>query len=312
MANTKKPFTITALILLVLLGISAIFGGGALIIDPSGNLNGMPVSLLEHSPFSTFLIPGLILFLFNGVSSVVIAILVIRKYRYYSELVISQGIIQDVWIIVQLFMIKSIHFLHYIYFIVGALLIISGIILRQKNKTFRTMKTLYILIGLKGSGKTFVGKLIEDKFGILFLRVENIFKGIKLDRHYSDESYIKEGFTLLEKEIRNRFKETDMLTIESTGLTDEFKQMMDSLKKDFSVKLIKIAAEPDLCLKRVTKRDNKEHINISDSDVEKINELAMKVKLDYDLTIDNNLMTGEEIVKELKKLIGYPQSKANL
>ena len=127
------------------------------------------------------------------------------------------------------------------------------------------MKTLYILIGLKGSGKTFIGKLIENNFGILFLRVENIFKNIKYGRHYSDESYINEGFTLLEKEIRNRFKETDMLTIESTGLTDEFKQMLESLRKDFSVKLIKIEAEPALCFKRVTNRDNKDHINNNDS-----------------------------------------------
>jgi shikimate kinase len=165
------------------------------------------------------------------------------------------------------------------------------------------MKTLYILIGLKGSGKTFIGKLIESNFNISFLRVENIFKNIKRGRHYSDKNYISDGFTLLEKEIRNRFKETDNLVIESTGLTDEFKQMMDSLKKDFSVKLIKIEAEPDLCLKRVTNRDNKDHINISDSDVVKINDLAVNVKFDYDLVINNNSKSEDEIVKELENLI---------
>ena len=134
MADTKKPFTITALILLLLLAITAIFGGGALIIDPSGNLIGMPVSLLEHSPFTSFLIPGLILFLFNGVSSVAIAVLVMRKCRFYTELVMVQGIIQDVWIIVQLLLIRSIHFLHFIYFTVGTLLIITGAVLRKKTK----------------------------------------------------------------------------------------------------------------------------------------------------------------------------------
>jgi shikimate kinase len=85
------------------------------------------------------------------------------------------------------------------------------------------MKTLFILMGLKGSGKTFIGKLIENKFNIAFLRVENIFKNIKTDRHFSDENYIKEGFTLLEKEIRTRFEKADALIMESTGLTDEFR-----------------------------------------------------------------------------------------
>jgi shikimate kinase len=165
------------------------------------------------------------------------------------------------------------------------------------------MNTLYILIGLKGSGKTFIGKLIENNFGIPFLRVENIFKNIKLDRHYSDESYIKEGFTLLEKEIRNLFEETDMLTIESTGLTDEFKQMLESLRKDFPIKLIKIDADPALCLKRVTNRDSKYHINISDSDVEKINELAAKVTFDYDLIINNNVKTKQDILEGFRKIL---------
>jgi hypothetical protein len=129
-----KILRIAAIILLIFLGISAIFGGGAFIIDPSGELIQMPISLLEHSPFSTFLIPGLILFLFNGVSSIVITILLIRKYGFYTELVILQGIIRDVWIVVQLIMIQSISVLHYIFFTVGALLIISGFILRKKTK----------------------------------------------------------------------------------------------------------------------------------------------------------------------------------
>ena len=170
------------------------------------------------------------------------------------------------------------------------------------------MKTLYILIGLKGSGKTFVGKLTEDEFGIPFLRVENIFKNIKRDRHYSDESYIKEGFILLEKEIRSLFKETNMLTIESTGLTDEFGQMLKSLRKDFSVKLIKIDADPALCIERVKERDNKNQINISDSDVEKINELAKKVTFDYDLIIDNNISSERDILEQIRKIINPNKS----
>lgn len=129
-----KSIRIIAVILLILLGISAIFGGGAFIIDPSGELIQMPVSLLEHSPFSTFLIPGLILFLLNGVSSIVIAVFVIRVYRYYPELVIFQGIVQDLWIVAQLIMIQSISVLHYVFFTVGSLLIISGAVLRKKSK----------------------------------------------------------------------------------------------------------------------------------------------------------------------------------
>jgi hypothetical protein len=54
--------------LLSFLGISAIGGGGALIISPSGKLlGGLPLSILEQSPFDDFLVPGIILFLVLGI-----------------------------------------------------------------------------------------------------------------------------------------------------------------------------------------------------------------------------------------------------
>lgn len=55
------------LFLLFFLGLSAIGGGSALIISPSGKLlGGLPLSILQNSPFTNFLIPGIILFAVLG------------------------------------------------------------------------------------------------------------------------------------------------------------------------------------------------------------------------------------------------------
>ena len=40
-------------------------------------------------------------------------------------------------------------------------------------------KTLYMLIGPKGSGKTYIGQLIGNQTNISFLRVENIWLSLK-------------------------------------------------------------------------------------------------------------------------------------
>ena len=65
---------------LLFLGVSAVGGGGALIISPSGKLlGGLPLSILDHSPFSNFLIPGIILFLFLGISPCLICLALIKK-----------------------------------------------------------------------------------------------------------------------------------------------------------------------------------------------------------------------------------------
>jgi len=53
--------------LLAMLGLGAIGGGGALILSPSGKLlGGLPLAMLNKTPFSDFLIPGIILFFVLG------------------------------------------------------------------------------------------------------------------------------------------------------------------------------------------------------------------------------------------------------
>ncbi len=54
------------LVLLAFFGVGALFGGGVLIVSPSGKLFGMPLSMLDRSPFTNFLIPGMILFVVLG------------------------------------------------------------------------------------------------------------------------------------------------------------------------------------------------------------------------------------------------------
>jgi hypothetical protein len=62
------------------LGLSAIGGGGALIISPSGKLmGGLPLSILEHSPFADFLIPGIILFLILGLTPCLLVYALLMK-----------------------------------------------------------------------------------------------------------------------------------------------------------------------------------------------------------------------------------------
>lgn len=68
------------IILLAFLALSAIGGGGALIVSPSGKLiGGLPLSILEHSPFTDFLVPGIILFLILGLTPAFLIYALLRK-----------------------------------------------------------------------------------------------------------------------------------------------------------------------------------------------------------------------------------------
>ena len=127
-----KTLRIISIILLFLIGISAVFGGYNLIIDPTGNKIQMPITYISNSPFKDYLIPGIILFIFNGVSSQVIAITAIFGYKKSYLLIIAQGIVLSVWIIVQLFMTAQPFILQPICLSIGLILIVLGYMQKPK------------------------------------------------------------------------------------------------------------------------------------------------------------------------------------
>src|SRR5215207_2459341 len=128
--TSQKRLRILAIILMLSTGINALAAGYCFIIDPSGNRLGMSTSFIQNSPFANFLIPGIILFIFNGILNIFSAIVVMRKGNAFSLLISLQGCILLSWIIVQLTMVESFHPLHMLMGIIGACLIIIGIALK--------------------------------------------------------------------------------------------------------------------------------------------------------------------------------------
>jgi len=77
-----KPTSVRNILiaLLIFLGVGAIGGGSLLIISPSGELiGGLPLTILDHSPFSNFFLPGIILFVVLGIFPCLIAVVLIKK-----------------------------------------------------------------------------------------------------------------------------------------------------------------------------------------------------------------------------------------
>jgi hypothetical protein len=120
----KRPFSVYVLmVLLLFLGISAIYGGYNLIADPSGNQLQLPNSWLELTPFPNYLIPGLTLFTVLGVFPLVVTVLLFFKptwsamrglehliHKHWSWLAsVTVGIALIIWIIVQFLMFGARH-----------------------------------------------------------------------------------------------------------------------------------------------------------------------------------------------------------
>jgi menaquinone-dependent protoporphyrinogen oxidase len=97
-------------------GITAIAGGFALVASPDGALVHMPTSMLSHSPFSTFLVPGLLLLLVVGVGNVIAGWRVIRDRLTANAWAFAGGAALLGWIVTQMVMLRTINVLQFVYF----------------------------------------------------------------------------------------------------------------------------------------------------------------------------------------------------
>lgn len=115
------------------IGLGALGGGFMLVRDPSGSALELPMSLLEGSPFPDFLIPGLFLLAVNGVGSMIGAGLSFTRRRYAQEIAIVLGAILVAWIVIQVVIISSFHWLHVLYFILGVVELGIGLYIRRRR-----------------------------------------------------------------------------------------------------------------------------------------------------------------------------------
>lgn len=114
--KTYRPvFVYVVVALLIFTSLNALIAGAGLVLFPDGNWIGLQTSWLKGSPFNSYLIPGFLLFLFNGVVCMLTAIGLVRKpdwhwpqrlnifpEKYWAwTFSIYCGIILCIWIIVQ-------------------------------------------------------------------------------------------------------------------------------------------------------------------------------------------------------------------
>ena len=107
MTNTKqRPFGVYILLVLVIFqGVSGLLGGIGLISDPTGESLHIPVKWLDNSPFSNYLIPGLILFIVLGFFPVVVFYGLLKKLRWslFAAFIVGAALI--IWIGVEIIII---------------------------------------------------------------------------------------------------------------------------------------------------------------------------------------------------------------
>ena len=132
---------------LVFLGIGAIGGGGVFIISPSGKLMGMPLSMLNKSPFDNFLIPGIILFSVLGIVPTLLARALYKKtasklaerFNFFKDMhwtwtfSIYVAFALIIWLQIEMQMLSAVSWLHTFYMFLAVLIIFIALLPQVRN-----------------------------------------------------------------------------------------------------------------------------------------------------------------------------------
>ncbi len=133
--------------LLAFLGLGAVFGGSVLIISPSGELFGMPLSMLKHSPFNSFLVPGIVLFLVLGLVPLLLVFALVKKtankwaeqLNFFSDMhwswsfsiYIAFALIA--WVQAEMVFLQGVHWLHSFYMFIAVFIITVALLQQVRN-----------------------------------------------------------------------------------------------------------------------------------------------------------------------------------
>ena len=116
-------------------GLSGLAGGFGLITNPDGEALAMSTEWLQLTPFTNFLIPGIVLFAFNGLGNIAGFMATLRKHEKAAFIATAFGAVMMTWIVAQVSWIGYKSFLQPLYFSTGLLQFAAGFMwIRKQNR----------------------------------------------------------------------------------------------------------------------------------------------------------------------------------
>jgi len=122
-----------------------------LIVSPSGDLLKMPLSLIEKSPFRSYLIPGIILFSVLGLAPSLLVFALIKKPKWiFAEQInffkdmhwswtfsIYAGFALIIWLQLEMQFLQSVYWVHTFYMFLAIAIIFVALLPQIRNQYYK-------------------------------------------------------------------------------------------------------------------------------------------------------------------------------
>jgi len=117
----------------VFIGVGGVVGGYSFITDPSGAGLGMTTESLAASPFSDYLIPGIVLLIVNGLGQLVGGLFTLMRWRRAGVVAMGLGGLLVLWVLAQVLWLGLSSGLQTSFLALGLLEVLQGYLLRHSD-----------------------------------------------------------------------------------------------------------------------------------------------------------------------------------
>lgn len=163
---------------------------------------------------------------------------------------------------------------------------------------------LVVLVGPKGSGKSYIGRTLEARLGVHFFHVEPLWlEYYARCKAAGRQPVIAEGIATVHPVLANALDKHAHVCVETTGASSEILEALLSLRPRQDIIVARVAAPLELCLDRIKSRDQTHQIPMDMDTVREVHELSESQSLSSDLTLDNVQLTEAEIVDQFKSAL---------
>jgi len=157
---------------------------------------------------------------------------------------------------------------------------------------------LILLIGPKGSGKSHIGRTLEARFGVHFFHVEPLWLEYYAECKASNrEPVIAEGIAKVHPVLIRALEKYAHVCVETTGASPEILAALLSLRPHEETIVARVSAPLEVCLRRVSSRDQTYQIPMEMETVRKVHGLSESLQLRSDITLNNVALTESEIAE---------------
>lgn len=157
--------------------------------------------------------------------------------------------------------------------------------------------TVVVLLGPKGAGKSHLGRLLDRRLGIAFLDVEAIFRAM------ADPADVATGYATVAQGVDVLLQRQPAVSLELTGAAPPTADLLNTLSRRHTVRLIAVRASLGLCFERIAARDASLHLPADEALIEKVHTLSTALDLDFDLVLENTGISDDELVARVRAVL---------